>query len=145
MRITRCLSLFAGMILATGAVHCQSDEPEAEKEVVPAVALEALAAQPQAYVKKPIRVEGLLENEGKNYFTDLRIVLKSEEDDFVYVRPWLPVELPPMPPGVTGKRPETLAKYLGKKVELTAVLDRGTLKSVGEVYCLEVRSAKIIE
>jgi len=143
MRITKCLALFTGMILAAGIVLCQSDEPV--EEPPPAVALEELAAHPQDYAKKPIRVEGLLENEGKNYFTDLRLVLKDEEDHFVYVRPWLPAELPAMPPGATRERPETLSRYLGKKVELTAVLDRGTLRGVGDVFCLVVRSAKVVE
>lgn len=143
MRISRCIALLAGMILAAGAV--QGQPGEAAQEPPPAVALAELAAHPQDHEKKPLRVVGLLENEGKNYFTDLRLVLKDEDDHFVYVRPWLPAELPAGPPGATGARPETLSKYLGKTVELTAVLDRGPLRGVGDVYCLVVRSAKLVE
>jgi len=111
-----------------------------------AVQVQELAAQPAKYLKQTVLTSGTLENQGKNYFTDLRLILKDDQGRFVHVRPWLPVSLPPTPPGRSGaneKRP-VLSDFLGKKVELTAVVQKGDLRRAGDVYYLEVSSARIL-
>ncbi|MCX6632562.1 MAG: hypothetical protein NTW28_33575, partial [Candidatus Solibacter sp.] len=62
----------------------------------------------------------------------------------LYVRPWLPAELPPARPGSSSARQPRLSDYLGKKVELVATLEREALKGVGEVDLLVVQSAKLV-
>ncbi len=152
MRIARCALWILALIWIAGAARCASEAPESEPpaleaagDAVPLVALEAVARNPEGFAGRPLRIAGTLESVGKNYFTDLRVVLKNDRGDSVYVRPWLAMELPPAPPGAGGQRPDVLSRYLGKRVELTAVLDRGALKNVGQVYLLKVDSARIIE
>ncbi len=106
------------------------------------VAVKELATNPGAFVDRPLKVSGTLENAGRNYFTDLKVVLTDEEDNFVYVKPWLPIETPPAPPG--GRERETLSEYLDQRVELTGNLKLERLKNVGRTYVLNVSSAKIL-
>ncbi len=124
--------------------YSQLTERKTDKENVPQLSVKSVAENPEQYLGKTLRVTGRLENKGTNYFTDLRVVLKDDQCNFVYVRPWLPTELPPSPPGYTGERRPVLSQYLGNEVELTTVLERGTLKKVGEVYLLKVKSAKVL-
>ncbi len=109
------------------------------------MSLESLAASPQDFSGEPLRIVGILDNEGTNYFTDLRVVLKDDAGDKIYVRPWLPMSTPPSPIVGGDAEPETLSQFLGKRVELTAVVERGTLKRVGEVYLLNVESCRVVE
>ncbi len=109
------------------------------------MSLKSLASSPQDYSTESVRIVGTLDNEGTNFFTDLRVVLKNDEGDTIYVRPWLPMSTPPSPRGGGEEGPKVLSQYLGKKVELTAVVERGTLKKVGEVYLLKVESCKVLE
>ena len=110
--------------------------------------MKAVAENPEEYREKKVKLVGTLENvqiySGKNYFTDLRVVLKDKEGHKVYVRPWLPVSLPPVPPNFKGKRPDVLSRYLGKQIELCGVIDRATLKNLGSVYVLAVESARVL-
>ena len=113
------------------------------------VTLRKLAAEPSKYLHRTVQVSGVLEKQGKNYFTDLRVVLKDEEDQFLPVRPWLPLSLPPRPPAPKGKseadKPAAaLSDYLGKKVELTARVRKGELRRFGDVHHLEVCAARLI-
>jgi len=112
------------------------------------VALKELAAQPSRRLKTTVQVTGILENQGTNYFSDLRVVLKDAEGGFIHVRPWLPLSLPPRPPAPQapsgpGKRPDVLSDFLGKRVELTGVVEKGNLRRAGEVYYLEVQAARL--
>ncbi len=139
--------LFAIAFVLESSLHanCQSKKTETKEETPLTLSVASIVESPEKYLKKTVQLVGRLENKGKNYFTDLSIVLRDDQGNHVYVRPWLPIELPPSPPGSTRKRPAVLSQYLGKQVELTAVLDRGTLKKVGEVYLLSVISAKAIQ
>lgn len=125
--------------------------PEIDREMssVENVSMRQLIENKESFLGKEIRVTGNLENIGKNYFTDLKVVLRNpdeENGDFIYVRPWLPLEFPTLPPGApSSKRPDTLSKYLGQTVELIGLFNKGNLKHVGEVRLLEVESAKILE
>src|SRR5262245_44530243 len=98
------------------AAQAPAAEAGAEERLTPS----QLLANRDAYADKRIAVEGLLVNEGTNFFTDLRLVLKDAngaQSGAIHVRPWLPFELPPGPPGAAAGR-ETLAAYLGKRVIL---------------------------
>jgi hypothetical protein len=116
-------------------------DPKADKVVT--ISVKELAENQAKYFKKTIRVEGKLENKGKNYFTDFTLVLKDNAGNFIFVRPWLPTALPSGPPGTSGKRPETLSLYLNKTVELTGIVDQGSLKKEGDIHQLTVKSARL--
>jgi len=138
----RLAALFGAGILAS---VCAAAPTVQDRQPEPLVSVEALASSPEQYLGKTVRVKGTLENEGTNYFTDMRLVLKDAGGHFVHVRPWLPFETPPAPPNAPGRRPETLSRFLGKTVELVATVERDTVKRVGEVYLLVVKSAKVVE
>ena len=106
--------------------------------------VKALADAPAKFAGKTVVVEGTLVNEGKNYFTDLRVVVQDDSGEKIYVSPWVPTELPPGPPGQEATRP-TLSQFLGKRVELTGTLEKRTLRSVGETHQLVVKEARILQ
>ncbi len=122
---------------------CGAQEGE-QREAAAEATIESVAERPADYLHKSVRLKGRLENEGKNLFTDVRIVLKDGEGNFLHVRPWAPISLPP-PPGRSGQRPPVISDFLGKEVELEAVVRRGTIRKAGEVYLLEVKSAKVVK
>lgn len=107
------------------------------------VTVQSVMDHPEAYLDQVVSVRGTLANEGKNYFTDFRLVLKGEGGRSIPVKPWLPAEVPPaMKP---GPRPATLSQYLDKTVELTATVRHGELSRLGVVYFLEVKSARVLD
>jgi hypothetical protein len=153
VRVAGCVkgAAIAGAAIAACAsvplVHCSPDSPatvQLEQRIVPDTSLKELAANPESYLGRTVQVTGRLENIGKNYFTDLRVGLKGEDGAFVYVTPWLPLELPPSPPGGSRPSPATLSEYLDRTVNLRGVLERVTLKGAGEVYSIRVESAEIV-
>lgn len=105
-----------------------------------AITLQSVAEHPEAYLDQTVSVTGTLVNEGKNYFTDFRLVLRDEGGRSIPVKPWLPAEIPPA--AKPGPRPPTLSQYLDKTVELTATVRHGELGRQGVVFFLEVKSAK---
>ncbi len=107
------------------------------------VSVEALERAPERYRDRTVRVSGKLENAGRNYFTDLRLVLKDAAGRTVAVRPWLPLSLPPRPAGASGRPPAVLSDFLGKEVELVAKVRKGALRHFGDVWHLEVTSARV--
>jgi hypothetical protein len=118
-----------------------SEEPSAQPPAK--VSLEALEREPERYRDRAVRVTGRLENIGRNYFTDLRLVFKDAAGRTVPVRPWLPLSVPPRPAGAPGPPPAVLSDFLGKDVELTARLRKGPLRHFGDVWHLEVTSARV--
>lgn len=146
-QVARLFLLLSTVAFVSGsslAGVCPQRKSDVDEKTSLPVSVKSVAENPQQYLKKTVRIRGRLQNQGKNYFTDLRVVLTDDQGNQVYVRPWLPTELPPSPPGYRGKRPDVLSNYLGKKVELTAILDQGTLKKVGKVYLLRVKSARVV-
>ncbi len=138
----------AGALLLGGpALACTQDRPPATPSDGPqAVSVASVSAHPEDYVGKAIRVTGTLENQGSNYFTDLRVVLRDAQGSTIRVRPWLPTSLPPGPSRPATKAPATLSQFLGKKVELTSEVARGQLPPKEEqVYFLQVKSARVLE
>jgi hypothetical protein len=117
----------------------------AEDTGAASVSLEVLVGNPEGYVGKAVQVTGTLENAGSNYFTDLRVQLRDDQGHAIAVQPWLPTALPPGPkrPGVTP--PPTLSTYMGKRVDLTAVVEHGELPRRDEVFYLKVQSATVVK
>lgn len=101
------------------------------------MSISELAARPAAFLDRNIKVSGLLNNAGGNYFTDLRLEL-SDSGAAIAVRPWLPIEVQ-MRPGAGGRRPAVLSDYLGKTVRIT-----GCLRREGDAYSLEVQQVEIL-
>lgn len=141
---------YLGVLILLGPASmqlvCGEEQKEQTTQQVQAdsVSIESVAADPAKFVDQSVRLTGKLENEGENYFSDLRVVLRDEEGNHVYVQPWLPVSTPPLPPGFKGKRPQVLSQLLGKQVALRGVVSRGSMKKVGDVYLLQVKSAEIL-
>ena len=139
--------LFQLSVAGLPTYACTQLVTNSDQESIMAISVKQLAERGDAMLGRRVRVVGILKNIGTNYFTDLRVVLKDPSLDggFVYVRPWLPIELPPaLPRGRPEKTPDTLSKYLDQRVELTAVFKKATLKHVGEVRLLEVESVRIL-
>lgn len=110
----------------------------------PAATVKGVAQDPAAWLDKDVGLVGTLENRGANYFKDLRVVLRDDDGHEIAVRPWLPVSVPPGPPG-GAPRPRTLSSYLGKKVDLQATVRRGELRGAGPTYYLEVKQARTVD
>lgn len=125
-----------GLILAASLAAQQQAEPKPLKTSV-----KAIAAAPAKFLGKYVAVEGTLANEGRNYFTDLRVVLKEKSGEKIYVRPWLPMEAPPGPGGRTRT---VLSKFLNQRVELKGTFEKGELRGVGDTYLLAVKEARIL-
>jgi hypothetical protein len=104
-----------------------------------------LISAPEKYATCGLRVTGLLVNKGKNYFTDLRVYLRDGDRE-IRVRPWLPFEVPPAPPGREATRPMVQSDFLGRKVTIEGSLreHKADIFS-GTGYYLEVRSAVLAD
>jgi hypothetical protein len=143
------LQIASGVFVLTGpALACSQDRPPATPSDGPqTVTVATVASRPEDYVGKTFRITGTLENQGSNYFTDLRVVLRDAQGNAIRVRPWLPASLPPGPSRPPGsKTPATLSQFLGKKVELTSEVAQGQLPPRDEkVYFLDVKSARVVE
>src|SRR5262245_24526289 len=112
MRASMRSAIGASFCAALVAMSGAAPGPAAE---LPRLTPSQVLANPQAFTGKRIVVEGLLDNAGTNFFTDLRLVLKNVEGSgAIFVQPWLPLEVPPGPGGA-GPEPETLAAYLNKR------------------------------
>jgi hypothetical protein len=136
----RCLSVAA---LAGAAAEGACAAPPAGAGGAARPTIKAIAQDPAAWLDKEAALTGTLENQGANYFTDLRVVLRDDEGNAVAVKPWLPVSVPPGPK--TGPRPKTLSSYLGKKVDLQCTVRRGELRGAGTTYYLEVKQARTLD
>jgi len=93
-----------------------------------------------------ITVKGRLINQGKNFFTDRRLVLTdpANRSDVLPVKPWVLIETPPLP-GPSGSPPQALSDYLGKTVILKGSVREDHLRGFGKVKYLEVQSARLAE
>ncbi len=117
----------------------QTTPPSGEEPI--AVTLSELADHPERYANKTVTVSGKLENEGKNYFTDRRLVLKTvdtaDTPKSVSVRSLpVPAETPSPPPESTVRQPRTISTYVGKEVKVTAVVE----KNDNGQYVLAIKS-----
>jgi hypothetical protein len=136
-------ALTVGVLLALGLSPAACAQSKTTKPASPTVG--ELAANPRKFVEAPLVVRGTLENSGKNYFRDFHLTLRNAEGKSFDVEPWLPKEMPPSPPGMSGARPETLTKYLGHTVELSGTVRKKEATGSEETFLFVVKSAKIIE
>lgn len=160
-RIALLIALSGGTACTQGGARAASPSPPAAppSSTAPAAApspppstprdfaaptLKAIARDPAAWVDQDASVTGTLQNEGTNYFTDLRVVLKDAEGHAIAVKPWLPAALPPGPKA-GAPRPPTLAQFLGKTVTLRATVRRGEIKGAAKPFYLEVKEARPAE
>ncbi len=137
----------AASVPAAPAAPSSRERPQARAPDTPAgnqaveVSVAELQKSPAAYVGKTLKLDGTLENAGKNFFTDRRLVLRQlEGTDSV------PVQWPGMamdvarPPG-SRSRPPMLSDYLGKKVAVVGVLEQVAGRDGVARYTLVIRSA----
>ncbi|MDA9414094.1 hypothetical protein XH81_04355 [Bradyrhizobium sp. CCBAU 25360] len=90
-------------------------------------------------------VEGVLENEGTNYFTNSRLVIEQPgSDKSVVVRLRTPLEIQ-RPPSGQQSIPPTQADYLGKKVKIQGVLKEQFVRGLGRAVVLESAQPPSIE
>jgi hypothetical protein len=136
--LTTAAAILAASLCAAAWVNAQP----APDKVTPTELLE----KKDELTNKPVTVEGTLSNSGKNFFTDLRVVLKDNKDAAagVLVQPWLPLEVPPGPAGA-GPSTQTLADYLGKKVVINGALTDGVVKNVGATKVLRVDTVRVVD
>lgn len=102
--------------------------------------LREVAAEPEKYLNRRVRLAGYLTNRGKDLFTDTQIVLQDSEEHVIEVQPWLPLEAAPGPQGGMPALPT----YLDKNVEIVGEVQRKALDARGEVLVLVVESAEVI-
>ena len=129
--------------LVAAAAETGCAEPPAGAGGPPKPTIQTVAQNPAAWLGKDAALTGTLENQGVNYFTDMRLVLRDDQGHSIAVKPWLPVSVPPAPQG--GTRPRTLSQFLGKKVDLQATVRHGELRHAGTTYYLEVKQARTLE
>ncbi len=130
-------------VMSLSAPGCAAAPPQSERAspAQDAYDVPRLLAEGDQVLGKPIRIEGVLENAGSNYFTDRQIVLRAKDGARVPVQPWLP--LTAAPGGGSGGQP-VLTNYLGKSVRLEAVLEEAPMKGLGVVRRLRVISAEAL-
>jgi len=109
------------------------------------VSIKILYENQKDYVDKPIIISGFLTNQGKNYFQDLRVIIKDSLDNYVSVKPWVPIEVPPSK-DLSATRPMVLSDYLGKEVKFKGFLrlDKEDIIKDSEFF-FEVGEAAIIK
>lgn len=99
-----------------------------------------LAAGPAEMEGRRVSVDGVLENAGANYFTDLRPVLRDGRGGEIPVNAWLPLSVPPPRPGGNDRnRPRLMSDLLGKRLRLS-----GVWKKADSGYALRVEKDETI-
>ncbi len=104
-------------------------EPKVPPTLVPGQVLD----EPEKFVRQAIAVEGVLEAEGRG--TQVRFFLRDDAGRRLEVSPWAPLEVVQPPEG--GAQVKTMAYFVGRKLLLRGVLEKG-----GEGYILKVTSAE---
>jgi hypothetical protein len=115
------------------------EEQDREKPEEPPPSILEINAQPANYLDKEIVLEGILDNQNENYFTEpLKLVLENSKGDKIRVIPWLPLEVPPGPDIKSPKKP-VQSDFLDQTVKLT-----GTIQLKDGTAFLKVSHAEII-
>jgi hypothetical protein len=113
--------LTAGASAAAALACAARQQPPREPQVV---SLEALASTPGRFVGTEIRVRGRLNAQGNYFSRDHRVFLTDEKGHRIYVRPFLPLSVPPGRSDQIDGKPRTMSDVLGEHVEL-----RGRLRT----------------
>ena len=140
--------VIAGFVLGGAAMvpivaNAQSANSDSSEKFRPS----QVATNKGVLTGKEIRVEGVLLNEGTNYFTDRRLTVK---DSAAAPEPGLPVKLQlptEVPPGPSGEQtsPPVLSQYLGKKVVLDGILKEDFIRGFGRTTVLEVQRLRPVD
>ncbi|MCK1744141.1 hypothetical protein IVA80_25720 [Bradyrhizobium sp. 139] len=128
---------FAAMVLLLAAsipAHGQTSGPTGPAQVLtPSQVIQ----NKDKLLNNNVVVEGVLENEGTNYFTNSRMVIKQPgSDKSVVVRLRAPLEIQ-RPLSGQQSTPPTQADYLGKKVKIQGVLREQFVRGLGRAIVLE--------
>jgi hypothetical protein len=100
---------------------------------------------PDSFAHKVVRLSGVVENVGSNYFTDQRLMLTDQTGRSIQVQLVAPIEIPPAQTIRQQKhRPSIVSSYLGKSVELTGTLDLTDVKGQGNIYVFRATNVKTI-
>jgi M6 family metalloprotease-like protein len=115
-------------------------QPAPQRPPTPGL-LEKIAANPGAFLGQTVTLDGAVENIGKNYFRDLRLVLRGAAGAELPVgRTPLPLEVPPGRLESTGG-PTTLSAVLGKPAIVVGVIRRDP--NDPERFILDISDVKV--
>ncbi|KYK20510.1 hypothetical protein AYK25_08830 [Thermoplasmatales archaeon SM1-50] len=143
MRIMEILSL-CGLVSLYLACSGKKSANEPTVGIAKPVSITVLIEKPNSYVDSRLMVSGTLVNKGKDYFTDLQIVLEDSLGNTIPVTVWVPIEIPPML-DPSKPRPKVLHDYLNKEIQLKGFLRKGSIRqSSGYEYHLEVEEAEVL-
>jgi len=131
MVVLLLLATLFPLLGCAGAVAPGGDS--SEPKTVPTLVPGQIPDQPEKYLRQTIAVEGVLEAEGRG--TQVRFFLRDDAGRRLEVSPWAPLEVMQPPEG--GTPPKTMADFVGRRLLLSGVLEKG-----GENYILKVTSAE---
>lgn len=92
-----------------------------------------LVDSPNTFLDRKVKVTGTLINTKSSYFPSPDFAITDSGASRFSVTSWLPLEIPPPPPGTSEEQPRTMQLYLNRKVNLV-----GTVKKSGPSFYLEV-------
>ncbi|MGB9723320.1 MAG: hypothetical protein ACP5OO_11280 [Chloroflexia bacterium] len=131
MRQMAVLFLLMTLLGCAGAVAPGGNTPEPKPEATPFPG--EVLDKPAMFVGRTVAVEGVLEAEGTG--AQVRFFLRDDAGRRLEVSSWAPLEVMHPPQGGTG--PKTMADFVGRRLLLNGVLERG-----GEGYILKVTSVE---
>jgi hypothetical protein len=99
-----------------------SGPPTPHNSQPPVVQLAALARATRDFVDQVVVVTGNVQHVGADYVTDPFFVLIDSDGNWLRVDAWAPLEVPPSPPGMIGRRPLEMRDYLEKWVRLVGMI-----------------------
>jgi|SRR5262245_32779761 len=140
MRLFRAAALVATIVSSLAALH---QEAKAAEVLRPS----QIIANLDDFMQKRVTVRGMLVNEGTNYFTDRRLVLKDASGavgNGLAVMAWVPAETAPGQNTQSGSA-SVLSDYLDKTVVMEGVIGEITQKGIGKTKGLRVESVKIAD
>ncbi len=131
MEVLFLLAILLPLLGCAGAVAPggNTPKPETAPTLIPGQVLD----EPEKFLRQTIAVEGVLEAEGKGI--QVRFFLRDNAGRRLEVSPWAPLEVVQPPEG--GAAPKTMAYFVGRRLLLSGVLERG-----GENYILKVTSVE---
>jgi|SRR4051812_11179681 len=118
---------------ACAAGNGQSDRQMSAQSITPS---ELVNRNPES--GDSVSVKGVLENAGKNYFTDRRVVLRDPSSGpTTVVVTGMPLTETPTPNSSELRRPTTLSDYLGKEVVISGNYADAFVKGIGKTKVLK--------
>lgn len=130
------MTILALLLVGAGGVQGAS---------APEIGIQELRRNAPMYLNSDVSVIGVLKQVGPSYYRNPRFVLQDSNGRQVEVSAWLPLEIPPPPPGMEpppGKRPLTMRDLLGKQVEVTGTVRSKAADEFGE-HRLDARTGRV--